>query len=49
MLAAMWNGASQLDVSAISSTEHVQATSSAEGSLENLFHWQDTIMREVGG
>lgn len=59
MLAAMWNGASQLDESATSTTttttgtttttEHVQqTTSSAEGSLENLFHWQDTVMREVG-
>ena len=49
MLAAMWNGASQLDESATPNTEHVQASSSAEGSLENLFHWQDTVMREVGG
>jgi hypothetical protein len=53
----MWNGAGQLDESAISTTttttttEHVQATaasSSSQGSLENLFHWQDTVMKEVG-
>ena len=48
----MWNGASRLDESATSTTtERVQATAtstSSEGSLENLFHWQDTVMKEVG-
>ena len=49
----MWNGASRLDESATPTTlsERVQATAtstSSEGSLENLFHWQDTVMKEVG-
>ena len=43
----MWNGDSQTETSA---TEDVQGEGEAEGEEEeedNIFHWQDTLMREV--